>query len=132
MVSLQVVLLSAPTSLASTMVIVPHHAAVTHAGYSSEVRSGPAEAHVSAGYIHRKSWSEFCVLVTTSPRRVKWVCVPRGMRSVVGRHPSADPRRRWCPAGGPVAGAQSSKVIANQVGSVIPRVVNDNLAGYWI
>jgi hypothetical protein len=32
---LQVVLLSAPTSLASIMVIGPHHAAVTHVGGSS-------------------------------------------------------------------------------------------------
>jgi hypothetical protein len=38
MVSLQVVMLSAPTSLASIMVIGPHHAAVTHVGDSSEVR----------------------------------------------------------------------------------------------
>jgi hypothetical protein len=38
MVNLQVVMLSAPTSLASIMVIGgPHHAAVTHVGDSSEV-----------------------------------------------------------------------------------------------
>ena len=37
MVSLQIVMLSAPTSLASIMVIGPHHAAVTHVGGSSEV-----------------------------------------------------------------------------------------------
>jgi hypothetical protein len=36
MVNLQVVLLSAPASLASTMVIGPHHAAVIHVGDSSE------------------------------------------------------------------------------------------------
>jgi hypothetical protein len=56
MVDLQVVLLSAPTSLASIMVIGPHHAAVTHVGDSSEV--GQREHIVWLG-IHRKCWSEF-------------------------------------------------------------------------
>jgi hypothetical protein len=37
MMDLQVVMLSAPTSLASIMMIGPYHAAVTHAGDSSEV-----------------------------------------------------------------------------------------------
>jgi hypothetical protein len=37
MVSLQNAMLGAPTSLASIMVIGPHHAAVTHVGNSSEV-----------------------------------------------------------------------------------------------
>ena len=37
MVGLQVVMLGAPASLASTMVIGPHHAAVIHVGDSSEV-----------------------------------------------------------------------------------------------
>ena len=38
MVNLQIVMLSAPTSLASIMVIGrPYHAAVTHVGDSSEV-----------------------------------------------------------------------------------------------
>jgi hypothetical protein len=38
MVSLQIVMLGAPTSLAIIMVIGPHHAAgVTHVGNSSEV-----------------------------------------------------------------------------------------------
>jgi hypothetical protein len=35
--SLQIVMLSAPTSLASIMVVGPHHTAVTHVGDSSEV-----------------------------------------------------------------------------------------------
>jgi hypothetical protein len=52
MVGLQVVLLGAPTSIASTMVLGPHHAAVTHVGDSSE-RSAPAGAHGSAR-VHRK------------------------------------------------------------------------------
>jgi hypothetical protein len=55
MVNLQVVLLSAPTSLASLMMIGPHHAAVTHVGDSSEASKwqvGQREhmAHGSAGY----------------------------------------------------------------------------------
>ena len=37
MVNLQIVMLSAPTSLAGIMVIGPHHAAVTHVGGSSDV-----------------------------------------------------------------------------------------------
>jgi hypothetical protein len=40
MVGLQVVMLGAPTSLASIMVIGPHHAAVIHVGDSSEVGQG--------------------------------------------------------------------------------------------
>jgi hypothetical protein len=75
--SLQVVLLGAPTSLASIVVIGPHqHAAVTHVGDSSEVGQREHMVHISAGL-------SFCVLVTISPRRAKWGgCVPRGMRSV--------------------------------------------------
>jgi hypothetical protein len=59
MVGLQVVLLSAPTSLASIMVVGPHQAAVTHVGDSSEV--GQREHMVRLG-IHRKCWSEFLYL----------------------------------------------------------------------
>ncbi len=54
MVNLQIVMLSAPTSLASIMVIGPHHAAVTHAGDSSEV--GQREHMVRQGFT-RKCWS---------------------------------------------------------------------------
>jgi hypothetical protein len=82
MVNLQVVMLSAPTSLASIMVVVPHHAAVTHVGGSSEV--GQREHMVRLG-IHRKFWSEFLCLgdYLAPPRQVpSGVCVPRGMRSV--------------------------------------------------
>jgi hypothetical protein len=50
---LQVVLLGAPASLASTMVIGPHHAAVTHVGDSSEV--GQREHMVRQG-ITGKCW----------------------------------------------------------------------------
>jgi hypothetical protein len=49
MVGLQVVLLSAPTSIASIIVVGPHHAAVTHVG-GRQLRSGPSGAHGSAGY----------------------------------------------------------------------------------
>jgi hypothetical protein len=59
MVSFQIMLLGAPTSLASIMVIGPHHAAVTHVGCSSEV--GQREHMVRLG-IHRKCWSEFLCL----------------------------------------------------------------------
>jgi hypothetical protein len=56
MVGLQVVLLSAPTSFASIMVIGPHHAAVIHVGDSSEV--GQREHMVRQGFTG-KCWSEF-------------------------------------------------------------------------
>ena len=100
MVNLQVVMLSAPTSLASIVVIGPHHAAVTHVGDSSEV--GQREHMVRLG-IHRKCWSEFlCLGGYLAPPRQVGGFVPR---DVLGRHPSAEPRR-WRTAGGPVAGAQ--------------------------
>jgi hypothetical protein len=51
MANLQVVLLGAPTSLASIMVIGPHHAAVKYVGGSSE--SGQREHMVRQG-IHRE------------------------------------------------------------------------------
>jgi hypothetical protein len=59
MVSLQIVVLGAPTSLASIMVIGPHHAAVTHVGGSSEV--GQREHMVRQGFTG-KCWSEFLCL----------------------------------------------------------------------
>jgi hypothetical protein len=59
MVGLQIELLGAPTSLASIMVIGPHHAAVTHAGDSSEV--GQREHMVRQGFTG-KCWSEFLCL----------------------------------------------------------------------
>ena len=100
MVNLQIVMLSAPTSLASIMVIGPHHAAVTHVGDSSEV--GQREHMVRLG-VHRKCWSEFLCLgdYLAPPRRVGGF-VPR---DALGRHPSPG-HRRWRTAGGPVAGAQ--------------------------
>jgi hypothetical protein len=89
------------TSLASTMVIVLHHAAVTHVGDSSEV--GQREHMVRLG-IHRKCWSEFlCLGGDPAPPRQVGGCTPR---DALGRHSPADPRR-WRPAGGPVEGAQS-------------------------
>jgi hypothetical protein len=66
MVNLQVVLLSSPTSLASIMVIGPHHAAVTYVGDSSEVRQ---REHVLRLGIHRKCWSEFLCLGAYLARR---------------------------------------------------------------
>jgi hypothetical protein len=83
------------------MVIGPHHAAVTHAGGSSE-GVGQREHMVRLG-IHRKCWSEFlCLGGYLAPPRQVGGCAPR---DALGRHPSAVPRR-WRPAGGPVAGAQ--------------------------
>ena len=52
-------LLGAPTSLASTVVVGPHHAAITHAGDSPEV--GQREHMVRQGFT-RKCWSEFLCL----------------------------------------------------------------------
>jgi hypothetical protein len=101
MVNLQVVMLGAPASLASTMMIGPHHAAVTHVGGSSEV--GQREHMVRQGFT-RKCWSEFlCLGDYLAPLRQVGGFAPR---DALGRHPSADPRRWRRPAGGPVAGAQ--------------------------
>jgi hypothetical protein len=98
------VLLGAPTSLASTVVIGPHHAAVTHAGDSSEV--GQREHVVRLG-IHRKCWSEFLCLggYLTPPQ------------DALGRHPpSADPCRAAAPPAGPWQEPNLPKpCIANQV-----------------
>ena len=102
MVNLQVVMLGAPTSLASIiMVIGPHHAAVTHVGGSSEV--GQREHMVRQG-VTGKCWSEFLCLggYLAPPRQVRGFAP----RDALGRHPSAGPRR-WRTAVGPVAaGAQ--------------------------
>jgi hypothetical protein len=107
MVNLQVVLLGAPTSLASIMAIGPHYAAVTHVGGSSEV--GQREHMVRQGSTG-KCWSEFLCLggYLAEPRQVGGGS-PRG---ALGRCPSADPRR-WRPAGGPVAGAQLGIIAGN-------------------
>jgi hypothetical protein len=82
MVGLQVVMLGAPTSLASIMVVGPHHgAAVIHVGGSSGC--GPAGAHGWFGKGSQESAGlSFCVLVAISPRRAKWGVLSRGMRSV--------------------------------------------------
>jgi hypothetical protein len=100
MVDLQVVMLGAPTSLASIMVIVPHHTAVTHVEGSSEV--GQRE-HMARQGPTKKCWSEFLCLgvYLAPPRQVGGFS--RGMRSS-GTPPVAP--RRWRTAGGPVAGAQ--------------------------
>jgi hypothetical protein len=81
MVSFQVVMLSAPTSLASIMVIGPHHAAVTHVGGSSEV--GQREHMVRQGFTgsQESAGLSFCVLVAISPRCAKLGGLPLGMRS---------------------------------------------------
>jgi hypothetical protein len=93
MVSLQIAMLGAPTSLAGIMVIGPHHAAVTHVGDSSEV--GQRGYMVRQGFTG-KCWSEFmCLGDYLAPPRQVGGGVPRGMRSVdPRRHPPLAPRRR--------------------------------------
>jgi hypothetical protein len=120
-----VVLLGAPTSLASNVVIGPHYAAVTHVGDSSEV--GQREhIHGSAGYSQKVmvwvSVSWWLVAPYLAPPRQVGGGVPGGMRSVDTPPPlRRPPPRRWRPAGGPVAGAQSAKIVVNQVGCNIPH-----------
>jgi hypothetical protein len=80
MASLQIVMFGAPTSLASIMVIGPHHAAVTHVGGSSEV--GQREHMVRQGGSQESAGLSSCVLVDISPRRAKLGGLSRGMRSV--------------------------------------------------
>jgi hypothetical protein len=99
MVNLRFVLLSAPASLAGIMVIGPHHAAVTHAGDSSEV--GQREHIRGSARVHSQESAglSFCVLVAISSRRAKWgVCAPR---DAPGRRPSAGPPAAGAPPAGP-------------------------------
>jgi hypothetical protein len=91
-VDLRFVLLGAPTSL-----VRPHHAAVTHV---AEVAPKWASGSTWFGWVFTESAGlSFCVLVAISPppRQVGG----RAPRDALGRHPSADPRRR---AGAPPAG----------------------------
>jgi hypothetical protein len=107
MVGLQVVVLGAPTSLASIMMIGPHHAAVMHVGDSSEV--GQREQHMGGSQgLTRKCWSEFLCLgdYLAPPRHASPPPPPRGMRSVDAPPPPPAPAAGAPPAGGPVAGAQ--------------------------
>jgi hypothetical protein len=89
-------------SLASIMVIVPHHAAVTHVGCSSEV--GQREHMVRQGFTG-KCWSEFLCLggYLALPARQVGGCPAGCARST--------PLRRATPAGGPVAGAVITKQV---------------------
>jgi hypothetical protein len=122
MVGLQVVMLGAPTSLASIMVIAPHHAAVTHVGGSSEV--GQREHMVRQGFT-RKCWSEFLCLggYLAPPHQVGGLS--RGMRSVGTPPPTPA-------AGAPPAGPWQEPTwvysYVNHVGSR-SHMVNDNIAG---
>ena len=114
---LQVAMLSAPTSLASIMVIGPHHAAVTHVGGSSEV--GQREHMVRQGFT-RKCWSEFlCLGGYLAPPRQVGGFVPRDY--ALGRRPSADPR--GAPPAGPWQEPNWVYSYVNHVGSrAIPHV----------
>jgi hypothetical protein len=66
--------------------------------------------------------------VDISPRRAKLGGLSRGMRSVDAPPPTP------ATAGGPVAGAQSAKVIANHVGCNIPHVscVYQQVSGWYL
>jgi hypothetical protein len=114
MVGLQVVLLGALPFLSPALW---WSVRTTPPSHTSEV--APKWASGSTWFGKGKCWSEFLCLggYLTPPRQVGG-CAPW---DALGRRPPADPRR-WTPAGGPVAGAQSTKVIANQVGSMIPHV----------
>ena len=112
-------MLGAPTSLASIMVIGPHHAAVIHVGaVAPKWASGSTwfgkGSQESAGL-------SFCVLVAISPRRAKPGGLPRGMRSADTPPPAPA-------AGAPPAGPWQEP---NWVYSYVsPHMVNDNIAGY--
>jgi hypothetical protein len=82
--------------------------------HTSEIalRSGRQREHMVWQGFTRKCWSEFLCLgdYLAPPRQVRGFAP----RDALGQHPPASPRR-WRPAGGPVAGARSAKVIANQL-----------------
>jgi hypothetical protein len=123
---LQVVLLSAPTSLSSIMAIGPHQAAVTrHVGDSTEV--GQREHLVRQGFTG-KCWSEFLCLggYLAPPRQVaEWGGVPRGMRSV--DTPPPIPAAGAPPAGTSVAGAQLGIEPLDHQANVISGLAASNL-----
>jgi hypothetical protein len=95
---LQIALLGAPTSLASTMVIGPHYAAATYVG------GAPKRASRSTWFskvLQLEVGLSFCVLVAMaiSPRCGKLGSMPRGMRPSRRRSPplaAFAPRRRAC------------------------------------
>jgi hypothetical protein len=62
MLGLWIALLGAPTSLASIMVIGPHHAAVAHVRGSSEVGQREHMVRQAAGYSQLQIGLGFCVL----------------------------------------------------------------------
>jgi hypothetical protein len=126
MLNLRVVFLSAPTSLASIMVIDPHNAAATHVG-------GAPKRGSRSTWFGRASQLEIglssCVLVAISPHRAK--LGGRAPRDAPGRHPSADPRR-WRPAGGTVAGAGLAVPPQRLIVDVNPPLVSDNSKSFLL
>jgi hypothetical protein len=140
MVGLQVVMLSAPTSLASIMVIGPHHASVIHVGDSSEV--GQREHMVRQGFT-RKCWSEFLCLGDgvwnqsgswhrkRLRRHAKPGGSPLGMRSAGTPPPTP---AAGAPPAGPWQEPNWVYSYVNHVGSR-PHLVSDNFgrlaAIYW-
>jgi hypothetical protein len=113
MEGLQIVLLGAPTSLASIMVIGPHQAAVIHVGDSSEV--GLREHMVRQGFT-RKCWSEFLCLGG-------YLAPPRQVGGFVPPAPAAG-----APPAGPWQEPNRVYSYVNHVGS-ISHMFGDNIAG---
>jgi hypothetical protein len=127
------VLLGAPNSLASTIVVGPHHAAVTHLGDSSE-GSGPAGAACSIWFgkgSQESAGLSSCVLVAISPRRAKWWGVPP--RDALGRHPPPPTPAAGAPPAGPWQEPNLPKLsLTDHVGSMIPHVscIYQQVSGY--
>jgi hypothetical protein len=118
MVNPQVVLLSAPTSsLASILVIGPHHGAATHVGAEVAPKWGVSRSTWSGWVFTESGGLSSCVLVTISPRRPRQVgpgaCPAGGARSTPPP-PPRDPHR-WRTTGGAVAGAQLGTLCGNLV-----------------
>jgi hypothetical protein len=102
MLGLRVVLLGAPTSLASIMVIGPHHAAATYVGEAPKRASGSTWFGTRASQLEIGLCS--CVLVAISPRRAKLGGVPRGMRPAGTLPPPPPPPQPVPPPGAPQSG----------------------------
>jgi hypothetical protein len=110
----QVVMLGAPTSLASIMVIGPHHMPPSH---TSEI--APKWASGGSTWFGKVSQESaglsFCVLGEISPRRARPGGLPGGMRSA-GTPPPA-PAAVFLPGAGPWQEPQRAKgrLITNQL-----------------
>jgi hypothetical protein len=127
MVNLQIVMLSASTSLASIMVIGLYHAAVTHVGDSSEV--GQREHMVRQGFT-RKCWSEFLCL-GDYPAAPSWGVCPAGCdRQTHLRRPPPLAYRRRARGRSPIGYIHMLAMCDLHLWR--SHLVNDNIAGYRI